>query len=115
MKLRPQFSLRVLMILPVFVGLFFACGSLTRTYGTDQVKVWLEQKGNGGRPMYEAPLLFSKAKLAMKSPTQTITTECYFVWLFGPVFEVPFERTYIDSIGPGVTVNDIAKRRLLKE
>ena len=117
MKLRPRFSLRTLLLLPVCVGLFFALGAITRTYGTPQMKTWLKENDGGGRALYEGPLLFSQASLGMapKSLTVTQTKERYFLWLFGAVYELPFERTYVDTIGPGNSIDDIAKRRLLKQ
>ena len=117
MKLRPRFSLRTLLLLPVCVGLFFALGAITRTYGTPQMKEWLKEHRGGGRGIYEGPLLFSQASLAMdrKSLTLTHTNERYFLWLFGPVFELPFQRNYTDTIGPENSLDEIAERRLLKQ
>ena len=117
MKLRPRFSLRTLLLLPALVGLFYLFGQFTRNHGTPQVNTWLKENRSGGKAIYEGPFLFSQASLSMapKSRTVTQTNERYFLWLGGPVFELPFQRNYTDTIGPGVSLNDIAEKRLLKQ
>ena len=81
------------------------------------MKSWLKQHANGGKAIYEGPLVFSRATLAMDENTRnaTETKERYYLWLFGPVYQLPFERSYTDVIGPGNSLNDIAEKRLLKQ
>ncbi len=41
--------------------------------------------------------------------------EQYFLWLFGTVLELPFERHFTDTIGPENSMMEIAERRLVKK
>ncbi len=115
MKPRLRYSLRTLLLIPVAIGLFFAIGQITRSYGTPQMKEWMKENRNGRHVHYERPLLFSLATLRPKSPNVVQTKEQYFLWLFGTVLELPFERHFTDTIGPENSMMEIAERRLVKK
>lgn len=114
MKLRLRFSLRTLLLIPVCVGLVFALGQITRTYGTPQMHAWMKENRNGQHAVYEGPLLFSVSKIKFSSNSVAHTERCYYLWLLGAVLEFPLKRHYDDIIGPESSTIDIMERRLLR-
>ncbi|MEZ6151851.1 MAG: hypothetical protein R3C09_17225 [Pirellulaceae bacterium] len=114
MKSRLRFSLRTLLLIPVCVGLIFALGQLTRTYGTPDMHAWMKENRNGQHTAYEGPLLFSASKIKFSSNNVAHTERTYYLWLLGAVLEVPLKRHYDDRIGPGNSTIDIMERRMLR-
>lgn len=106
-KRKPRFlrySLRSLLIAPLFLAGYLACGPATRKNGTQDVERFLESKygmeGPGEktvnnflwRPpstLYLAPLIVQTSGPEVHSPGEVAPIDYYF-WCFGFVFELPF-------------------------
>lgn len=101
-----------LLLLPVLVALFFALSHATETYGTAHVKQWLVENRNGGGVVFKGPLLFSQGMSSMGQNNTVETTEKFYLWLLGPVYELSWELKHVDKIDENNSVNDIMTRRL---
>ena len=100
------------MVFPILLALFFALDQCSKHYGNRQVRDWLEEHRKGGGVYQKFPLFFVDARGQMGSATTVVTKEKYYIWLLGPVFELPFGHTYVDTIDKQNTVNEILHRRL---
>jgi hypothetical protein len=109
---KPRFSLKTLLLLPLFVGFFFLAERITKSYGTGHVRVWLEENRSGGAARYRAPFLFSQGRCSMGQNNTVESTVRYYAWLFGSVHELPWESNYVDKIDEQHSLNDIVHYRL---
>ena len=98
-----RFSLRSLLIAPVIVGVYFACGPPTKSSGVTDVTEY--QRANNLHqitPNYVAPCVL-KCWVSTRNPANRTTTTktTYYVWFFGYVKLLPFDReeTEIDLVG----------------
>ncbi len=113
MRSRFRFSIRLLLVLPLLVAIWLAGAKMTQRYGTTQVSQWLAAKDREGTyATYEAPFLLSTGTIRLVSGTQAETNKQYYLWLFGAVLQIPLNRKFNDTIGPGNSFSDIGVRRL---
>ncbi|WP_235909059.1 hypothetical protein, partial [Roseiconus nitratireducens] len=95
-RLRPRFSIRTLLILPLLVAVYFALDAATKRYGPDDVARVFEAEHGGGLPGYVAPLIFEHWTMNATagpnaSPNSEVTAH-YYVWFFGYVWRTPYVR-----------------------
>ena len=105
---RPRFSLKVLLLLPLLVGLVLMSAIMTRQHGEASVEKWLLQKnGAHGDVVYEAPLLISETKrdstIVQNNLNGVIISEGeirkhYYMWLFGATIKLPYSKQIPDPI-----------------
>lgn len=115
-----RFSLRSLLIATLVVGLYFACGPLTKGRGVaDVTKYQRANQLHEITPEYVAPLVLKcwVSTHSQANRATTITTT-YYVWFFGFVKLLPFERVEIepDVIGKqcsGAPILDARQQRIL--
>lgn len=95
---RIRFSLRFLLLLPILVAAYFACGPVTSTRGVHDVARHLTEQNDGlyVAPDYKAPLLLEFSVIDGRPqgvpPRMSRHTEYYF-WLFGYVAKLPWSST----------------------
>lgn len=103
-RLRFQFPLKFLIVLPVLVPIYFSFGPSTRTKGITDVK-----KRLGGDYTYMrtlAPLLIENRKItgefrsSNNMPTFVRRTE-YFFWFHGIVVRIPYSREELKAVPNG--------------
>lgn len=93
-----RFSLRSLLIATVVVGMYFACGPPTKERGVaDVTKYQRANQLHEITPDYVAPLVL-KCWVSTHSQANRATTirTTYYVWFFGFVKLLPFERVEIE-------------------
>ena len=87
MKLRPRFSVRSLVILVTVVCMYFGLWEITK-----------RQAGDSPGPLvirrHMLRTIAGKARMSggstgLISYDERVT--CYFLWLFGPTFKIPYE------------------------
>lgn len=98
-----RFSIRSLLVVPVLVGVYFACGPPTKSRGVADVTAY--QRANDLHqisPNYVAPLVL-KCWVSTRDEANGTTTKTttYYVWFFGFVKQLPFDRvqTASDVVG----------------
>ncbi len=97
-----RFSLRSLLIAPLLVGMYFACGYPTKTMGAKDVAAY--QRANNLHqisPSYVAPFVLKCWVSTRNRPNRTTTTETtYYLWIFGYVKQLPFDRVETEKDAP---------------
>ncbi len=122
---RLRVALRTLLILGIFVATYFVLAHLTRQHGKLAVEKWIVANGEVARrglyverPLVcvEWPLVCSRVENTLESKGKagmlSRITKKYYLWAFGPVYEMPFESEYVDSVGPDGTIQEILNRRI---
>ena len=109
----PRFSIRTLLLLSVLVALFFAANGATKKYGTEDATAWLKEHRTGHVvALHKGPLLVASG-VSTTGPNSTVVTyERHYLWILGWVFELPWERKYVDKYNDGNSFNDIINLRL---
>jgi hypothetical protein len=102
-----RFSLRSLLIATLVVGMYFACGPVTKARGVaDVTKHQRANQLHEITPDYVAPLVLKCwVSTHSQADRETTITTTYFVWFFGFVKLLPFERVEIepDEMGNAVS------------
>jgi hypothetical protein len=112
-----RFSLRFLLFLPVVFAVLFTCRSLTMTKGVEDVGQYVAATwvtGSKRTPQYCLPLVLDYSIMYPDYETRTLVTDRrYYLWLFGYVRELPFERRHVDPIPRGRrSVEELMEKRL---
>ena len=95
---RLRFSLRLLLVLPFLVACYLTLGTISKRYGRPRVAAVWRQNGDVGYPLYVAPCIFEHCifrPVPVNGVMHSEVTATYYVWAFGYVWKMPFER--IDS------------------
>lgn len=101
-----RFRLRTLLLAPVFIALYFAAGTYTRTKGVRDVSEQLtrENGGNFVNARYVAPLLIGFPVLELRrspgKPDQFVTKSDYYLWLFGLTAKLPYRSEVVSDHEP---------------
>lgn len=89
------------MLVTVFIAVYFALGSPTKTMGVRDVSKRLTRENNGVelQARYFAPLLLERSLIEVHhrigKSEQLVIRSDYYLWLFGLTFKLPYrgERT----------------------
>jgi hypothetical protein len=98
-----RFSLRSLLIATLVVSMYFACGPVTKARGVaDVTKYQRANELHEITPDFVAPLVLKCwVSIHSQADRETTITTTYYVWFFGFVKLLPFERVEIEPDGIG--------------
>ncbi len=92
---RPRLSLRVLFVLTLVAGVYFACGRLTQSKGSRDVAAYLAEIND--RPSFQtqfvAPFVYRTDSIVDSDhqSRQETMRQTYYFWMFGFIKKLPFE------------------------
>jgi hypothetical protein len=95
---RPWLSLRLVLVLITLFCAALACWRATKKYGIQDVHTYVSKRGIGMDASSDFPLIVGVSEIDGPAVVRTIPqrnaviTRRYYIWLFGPVLRLPYER-----------------------
>ena len=117
---RPRFTIRTLFLVMLCAAVFLVVRRSTQKYGKPQLQNWLINTNEScGEISYVCPLILRETNMYFDTDRAgnniLETNKHYYLWLFGSIVRMPYDRNYTDVIPQNLSDADFDRLYLKRK